>query len=177
MYYHGSDICAFYPLLCLVCPQRSAIRSLGQTPTDAELQQLINKFDLEGNGSVDVTEFMFLMSQNNVATTVEDQKQQESEKKAAFRLFDTVCSNSVSPSFLWTSSLLLGNWPPSLAHGLLLLCARAWAACTSDHRDRFPDLLPTLYSVSATFTMCTFFGLCLSSFLSRRCPFAFCLFS
>ena len=39
------------------------MRSLGQNPPEAELQELMNKFDANGNGAIDFHEFLTMMAQ------------------------------------------------------------------------------------------------------------------
>ncbi|KAH9738635.1 calmodulin-7 [Citrus sinensis] len=50
----------------------TVMRSLGQNPTEAELQDMINEVDADGNGTIDFPEFLNLME----------------ELKEAFRVFD-----------------------------------------------------------------------------------------
>ena len=38
------------------------MRSLGENPTEDELQNLINKFDDDGNGMIEFTEFLIMMA-------------------------------------------------------------------------------------------------------------------
>lgn len=38
------------------------MRSLGQNPTEAELQDMINEVDADGNGTIDFGEFLNLMA-------------------------------------------------------------------------------------------------------------------
>ena len=40
----------------------TVMRSLGQNPTEAELQDMINEVDADGNGTIDFTEFLSLMA-------------------------------------------------------------------------------------------------------------------
>ena len=41
----------------------AALHSLGQHPTEDELQEMVNKVDPKGNGAIDVPGFMHLMAQ------------------------------------------------------------------------------------------------------------------
>ena len=38
------------------------MRSLGQNPTEAELQDMINEGDADGNGTIDFPEFLTMMA-------------------------------------------------------------------------------------------------------------------
>ena len=40
----------------------TVMRTLGENPTEDELQDLINKFDEDGNGTIEFTEFLCLMA-------------------------------------------------------------------------------------------------------------------
>nr|KAF6409200.1 calmodulin 3 [Rousettus aegyptiacus] len=40
----------------------TVMRSLGQNPTEAELQDMINEVDADGNGTIDFPEFLTMMS-------------------------------------------------------------------------------------------------------------------
>merc|ERR1712003_534391 len=40
----------------------TVMRSLGQNPTEAELHDMINEVDADGNGTIDFTEFLSLMA-------------------------------------------------------------------------------------------------------------------
>ena len=40
----------------------TVMRSLGQNPTEAELQDMINEVDVDGNGTIDFPEFLSLMA-------------------------------------------------------------------------------------------------------------------
>eukprot|EP01006_Ploeotia_vitrea_P054263 TRINITY_DN67868_c3_g3_i1.p1 TRINITY_DN67868_c3_g3~~TRINITY_DN67868_c3_g3_i1.p1 ORF type:complete len:287 (-),score=53.69 TRINITY_DN67868_c3_g3_i1:150-1010(-) len=58
------------------------MRSLGQNPTDAELQDMCNEIDQDGSGTMDFPEFLTLMSRKMCDTDSEE------EIKEAFRVFD-----------------------------------------------------------------------------------------
>lgn len=47
-----------------LCAQElgTVMRSLGQNPTEAELQDMINEVDADGNGTIDFPEFLSLMA-------------------------------------------------------------------------------------------------------------------
>ncbi|XP_052103938.1 calmodulin-alpha-like [Mytilus californianus] len=60
----------------------TAMRSLGMNPTEADLADMINEIDADGNGQVDFPEFLTLM-----AKKMKDGDAEE-EIKEAFRLFD-----------------------------------------------------------------------------------------
>ncbi|VVB03823.1 unnamed protein product [Arabis nemorensis] len=60
----------------------TVMRSLGQNPTEAELQDMINEVDADGNGTIDFPEFLNLMAKKMKDT---DSKE---ELKEAFRVFD-----------------------------------------------------------------------------------------
>ena len=60
----------------------TVMRSLGQNPTQAELQNMINEVDADGSGSIDFSEFLAMMAQKTKEANSED------EMKEAFRVFD-----------------------------------------------------------------------------------------
>jgi calmodulin len=60
----------------------TVMRSLGQNPTEAEVQDMINEVDADGNGTVDFPEFLNLMGRKMKYTDSED------ELKEAFKVFD-----------------------------------------------------------------------------------------
>ena len=60
----------------------TVMRSLGQNPTEAELQDMINEVDADGYGAIDFPEFLNLMARKMKDTDSEE------ELKVAFRLLD-----------------------------------------------------------------------------------------
>ncbi|KAL3644525.1 hypothetical protein CASFOL_009705 [Castilleja foliolosa] len=60
----------------------TVMRSLGQNPTEAELQDMINEVDADGNGTIDFPAFLNLMARKMKDTDSEE------ELKEAFRVFD-----------------------------------------------------------------------------------------
>ncbi|CAL9196210.1 unnamed protein product [Musa hybrid cultivar] len=74
----------FYsPFGCITTKELGTVmRSLGQNPTEAELQDMINEVDADGNGTIDFPEFLNLMARKMKDTDSEE------ELKEAFRVFD-----------------------------------------------------------------------------------------
>eukprot|EP00771_Trimastix_marina_P000530 gnl/Trimastix_PCT/155.p1 GENE.gnl/Trimastix_PCT/155~~gnl/Trimastix_PCT/155.p1 ORF type:complete len:383 (-),score=97.39 gnl/Trimastix_PCT/155:62-1210(-) len=60
----------------------TVMRSLGQNPTEAELQDMINEVDADGNGTIDFAEFLTMMSRK-----MRDSESEE-EIREAFKVFD-----------------------------------------------------------------------------------------
>lgn len=48
------------------------MRSLGQNPTEAELQDMINEVDADGNGTIDFPEFLTMMARQVTPVSRED---------------------------------------------------------------------------------------------------------
>ena len=66
------------------------MKNLGQTPTDAELQDLINEVDVDGNGNIDFKEFLGLMARKMRDTDTEE------ELIEAFKVFDRDSNGLIS---------------------------------------------------------------------------------
>ncbi|KAH0842860.1 Calmodulin [Fonsecaea pedrosoi] len=66
------------------------MKSLGQNPSDSELQDMINEVDVDRSGSIDFEEFLKMMS-----TTVKAQDFAH-ETRAAFNVFDKDGSGTIS---------------------------------------------------------------------------------
>jgi len=72
----------------------TVMRSLGQNPTDAELQDMINEVDADGNGTIDFPEFLSLQ-----ARKMKDMDTEE-ELIEAFKVFDRDGSGFISAAQL-----------------------------------------------------------------------------
>jgi len=68
----------------------AVMRSLGNNPTEEELEELIEDSDRDGSGSVDFQEFVELMIKR------EAEKETPEDLKQAFRVFDKVRGSQVS---------------------------------------------------------------------------------
>ena len=62
----------------------TVMRSLGQNPTEAELQDMVNEVDKDGTGSIDFPEFLTMMSLKI------NEENAEEELREAFKVFDGV---------------------------------------------------------------------------------------
>ncbi|CAK9180236.1 unnamed protein product [Ilex paraguariensis] len=51
----------------------TVMRSLGQNPTEAELQDMINEVDADQNGTIDFSEFLNLMARKMKGTDSDDE--------------------------------------------------------------------------------------------------------
>jgi calmodulin len=60
----------------------TVMRSLGQNPTESELQDMINEIDVDGNGTIDFEEFINMMAKKM------RESDSEEELREAFRVFD-----------------------------------------------------------------------------------------
>nr|GMD18368.1 Calmodulin [Ipomoea batatas] len=58
------------------------MRSLGENPSEADLQDMINEVDADGNGTIDFSEFLNFMAGMSMTDD------QMTEFRAAFSLFD-----------------------------------------------------------------------------------------
>ena len=50
----------------------TVMRSLGQNPTEAELQDMINEVDADGNGTIDFPEFLTMMARKMKDTGISE---------------------------------------------------------------------------------------------------------
>ncbi|XP_063428902.1 calmodulin-like [Mytilus trossulus] len=70
------------------------MRSLGKNPTEAELQDMVNEVDADGNGTIDFPDFLTMMAQKITDTDSEE------EFREAFRVFDKEDNGSISAAEL-----------------------------------------------------------------------------
>lgn len=87
------------------------MRSLGQNPTEAELQDMINEVDVDGNGTIDFPEFLTMMARKMRDTDSEE------EIKEAFKVFDKDGNGYISAAELRHVMTNLGE-----LHAKLYLC-------------------------------------------------------
>ena len=64
----------------------TVMRSLGQNPTEAELQDMIAEVDTDNNGTIDFNEFVNLMLRKK--NDADEGADPEKELKEAFKIFD-----------------------------------------------------------------------------------------
>jgi len=60
----------------------TVMRSLGQNPTEAELQDMINEVDTDGNGTIDFPEFLTMMARKMQDTDTEEEIRWAKKKRA-----------------------------------------------------------------------------------------------
>ncbi|KAJ0234499.1 Calmodulin-1 [Hirschfeldia incana] len=72
----------------------TVMRSLGQNPTEAELQDMFKEVETDGDGTIDFPEFLILMAKKIKGTDSEE------EMKEAFRVFDKDQSGFISAAEL-----------------------------------------------------------------------------
>jgi len=68
----------------------TVMKSLGQKPTVAELNDMINEVDSDGNGEIDFEEFLSMMAKKLKETDLEE------DIREAFRVFDKNSSGIIS---------------------------------------------------------------------------------
>ena len=83
------------------------MRSMGLNPTEAELQDMINEVDADGNGTMDFPEFLTMMARKLRDTATEE------EMKVAFKVFDKDGNGYISPAELRYTMSNLGKLPTS----------------------------------------------------------------
>ena len=81
----------------------TVLQSLGQTPTEHELEEIIREVDIDGNGEVDFNEFCLLMSKRIKST------EQEDTLSDAFKIFDHSGSGELVADDLYSVLTKLGE--------------------------------------------------------------------
>ncbi|KAK1266654.1 Calmodulin-1/11/16 [Acorus gramineus] len=81
----------------------TVIRSLGQNPTEEELQDMIREVDIDGNGTIEFGEFLNLMARKVKETDAEE------ELKEAFKVFDKDQNGYISATELRHVMINLGE--------------------------------------------------------------------
>jgi len=72
----------------------TVMRSLGQSPTEPELRDMINEVDADGNGTIDFEEFLSMMSKKA------GHQDEDAELQEAFKVFDKDQSGKISKTEL-----------------------------------------------------------------------------
>jgi len=68
----------------------TVMRSLGQNPTESVLQNMLNEVDSDGNGYIDFSEFLVMMTRKIKDSDSDD------DLKEAFKVFDKDDNGSIS---------------------------------------------------------------------------------
>jgi len=80
------------------------MRSLGQTPTEAELREMISEVDVDGNGTIDFQEFVAMMTKH-----MKSPHDEERELRDSFRVFDKNGDGFISAAELRQVMATLGE--------------------------------------------------------------------
>ena len=84
------------------------MRSLGRTPTDAELQEILRGVDRDQNGTIELPEFIELMGRSH--QTLSPGAEPQDELWQAFAVFDKDASGKISISELEAVMQSMGAW-------------------------------------------------------------------
>ncbi len=79
------------------------MRSIGQNPTDEEVNAMIKEVDLNSDGKIELDEFITLMSRNSPDTQTED------EVINAFRVFDKEGNGLIATAELKHIMMTIGD--------------------------------------------------------------------
>ncbi|KAI0551337.1 calmodulin [Xylaria curta] len=81
----------------------AVMRSLGQNPTESELQDIISEVDADKTGTIDFQEFLTMMTCKVKSADLEE------ELRQAFKVFDRDNSGSISPEELRSVMASIGE--------------------------------------------------------------------
>ena len=81
----------------------AVMTTLGQHPTESEIQDMLNEVDSDGNGMIDFSEFLTMMARKMKDTDFEE------EMRAAFLVFDTDRDGFITPKELTVAMKNLGE--------------------------------------------------------------------
>ena len=87
----------------------TVMRSLGRNPTEAELQDMIDEVDADGNGTIDFPEFLAMMTWK--------MRDNDSEMKEVFKVFDTDGDGYISAAELKHVLTSFGGYSPRSSVG------------------------------------------------------------
>jgi Ca2+-binding EF-hand superfamily protein len=107
---------------------KDLMASVGQNPTDEELQEMIRIADADGTGDIDFAEFVTLM-----AHKMADEKSEET-LRAAFSVFDTSGDGFISAEEMRRIMINVGE--PVRTAAMHPLCTPRMPLCTCAHRLR-----------------------------------------
>ena len=79
------------------------MKNLGQSPTEAELQYMINEVDIDGSGTIDFKEFLGIMMKKMKETDSED------ELIEVFKIFDSDGNGLINSNELLNVMVTLGE--------------------------------------------------------------------
>ena len=85
---------------------KELMQSVGTTPSDAEIQEMIAMADADGSGSIDFAEFVTLMAHNMSADEVE---KTDADLRVAFNIFDRSGDGNISPEELQRIMINVGE--------------------------------------------------------------------
>jgi len=105
----------------------TVMRSLGQNPTEAELQDMINEVDADGNGTIDFPEFLTMMARKMKDTDSEE------EIKEAFKVFDKDGNGYISAAELRHVMTNLGGY------SILVFCGSSLTGATQSIGEKLTD--------------------------------------
>lgn len=81
----------------------TVMRSLGQNPTEQQIQDMLNEVDSDGSGSIEFPEFLLLMALHT------NQDMTEEEMREAFRVFDKDGDGNIPEAELRNILMSLGS--------------------------------------------------------------------